>query len=503
MTKKLKVYLLIVFAAACLACTLVGCKIGRPGRSELLAGYDTHVTYYSNGGYFDGSTTLRVREIYFKSENGSVPFFEITEDSKGMKVQRGSWDFAGWYEPATYPAGDAHEGEIMYEYTYTPDENDPSKPADKFDEENPDNITVKVFPVFKSDGVTPVTDSATDRPVFAREDGQGNLLDEQILERNVTIVCSDNRIASGTGIEKNINDAHGLIVCARWLPAAEIEYYLVVTDEKGNVIEGETEYTSADGKSKFKNGDKLVSYPIAGNGENPQSNEQVKVSGLTFVRTFMNEGLDQNLQFIPRPTDPDAENPRVYCRYLVGDWTVVRTAEDVRSMFGTIGASTPRKFFVINDIEYGSTTPISARVKTARAANATIVCDKPHTISGLNVSVPTPLRGLVYSMLGTVGEQFSVSGLTLKDIKITIPMSRTEFEFYAISAEVRASAANMDLNIENVTATYQGEPTIYNAMGDDRSNWLFGGAASDEAFLAQFTGVKLSGTNTLTLITQD
>ena len=90
MTKKLKVYLLIVFAAACLACTLVGCKIGRPGRSELLAGYDTHVTYYSNGGYFDGSTTLRVRELYFKSENGSVPFFEITEDSKGMKVQRGS-----------------------------------------------------------------------------------------------------------------------------------------------------------------------------------------------------------------------------------------------------------------------------------------------------------------------------------------------------------------------------------------------------------------------------
>ena len=106
-------------------------------------------------------------------------------------------------------------------------------------------------------------------------------------------------------------------------------------------------------------------------------------------------------------------------------------------------------------------------------------------------------------MLVTVGEKFSVSGLTLNDIKITIPMSRTEFEFYAISAEVRASAANMDLNIENVTATYQGEPTIYNAMGDDRSNWLFGGAASDEAFLAQFTGVKLSGTNTLTLITQD
>lgn len=498
MTKKLKVYLLIVFAAACLACTLVGCKIGRPGRSELLAGYDTHVTYYSNGGYFDGSTTLRVRELYFKSENGSVPFFEITEDSKGMKVQRGSWDFAGWYEPATYPDG-KHAGEIMYEYTYTPDATDPTKPAEKFDEENENNITVKVYPVLQKNGY-PVTDDATDRPVFAREDEQGNLIDEKILERNVTIVCSDNRIAMGTGIEKNIDDAHGLIVCARWLPAAEIEYYLKVTDEKGNVIDSDTEYTSADGKTKFKNGDKLISFPIAGEGETPQSDEQVKVNGLTFVRTFNDEALTENLKYIPRPTDPDAPNPRVYCRYIVGEWNVVRTAEDARSMFGTVGASTPRKFFVVNDIDYGSTTPLNARERASRAANATIVCDKPHTITGLTVNVPSPAQGFCYSMLGTVGEKFSVSDLTLTDIKISIPMSDRAFEFYAVCAEMKAPAANIGLKIENITATYQGTPTIHNAIGGDRSNWIFGGAASDAAFLSQFTGVTLGGTNTLTLI---
>ncbi len=501
MTKRLKVYLLIVFAAACLACTLVGCKIGRPGRSSLLAGYDTHVTYYSNGGYFDTSTSLKVREIYFKSEDGGVPFFEITEKSRGMKVQRGSWDFEGWYEPATYPEGGAHAGEIMYEYTYTPDENDASKPAEKFDEKNPDNITVRVFPVLKANGY-PVTDSKTDRPVFARENAQGELVDEKILEKDVTIVCSDKRVTGGTKIEKNIDDAHGLIVCARWLPKKEIEYHLRITDEKGNVLDDGTEYTSEDGKSTFKHGSVLVSFPIADDGETPQSNEQVKINGLTFVKT-LNADLSEGLNYIPRPTDPDAENPRVYCHYIVGDWTVVRTAADAESMFGSLNARTPKKFFVINDIEYGTTAALNAKEKTTRAANATIVCDKPHTISGLTVNVPTPKQGLCYSMLGTVSEQFSVSGLTLKDIKITIPISNTSFEFYAISAEVKAAAANLDLKIENVTATYQGTPTIHNAIGDDRSNWLFGGAASDEAFLAQFTGVKLSGTNTFTKLQEE
>ena len=65
MTKRFKVYLLLLLSAACIACTLVGCKIGRAGREEVLAGYKAHVTYYSNGGFFDDSTTITVRDLYF------------------------------------------------------------------------------------------------------------------------------------------------------------------------------------------------------------------------------------------------------------------------------------------------------------------------------------------------------------------------------------------------------------------------------------------------------
>ena len=40
---------------------------------------------------------------------------------------------------------------------------------------------------------------------------------------------------------------------------------------------------------------------------------------------------------------------------------------------------------------------------------------------------------------------------------------------------------------------------VTNAPGEVRGNWLFGGKGSDEAFLAEYTGITVSGDNTLTV----
>ena len=514
MTKRLKVYLLIIFAAAaCLACTLAGCKIGGLGRSELLAGYNTHVTYYSNGGYFDGSTTLTVRELYFKGSDEGAPFFDITKDSRGMKVDRGAYDLIGWYLPARYTADDApvakYVGEIKYEYTYTPDATDPSKPADKYDAANPDNITVSVFPVLNENG-RPVTDDATDRPVFARLGDNNELVDEQILERNIRVVCSDDpadKVEAGAMVAPNIEDAHGLIVCAKWLPVAKIHYKLVITDEYGNkVTDNDTEYTTTDGKEKFKNNDTLVSYSIAGVSERPQSGEIKKIAGLTFVRTFPNEDLTGDLGPISRPTDPAAKEPEVYCRYVIGNWNVVRNASDVSNMFSSIASRNPESFLIINDIEYAGDAVV-ARLASVRAANARIVCDGERIISGLKVSVPRAENiGDNYSLFGTIGGQFSVSGLTFKNISVSISATNRAFYFYAICGGVNgedeepANPANIELTIENITATYQAGTEFYSDVDD---HWIFGNEddySNDEAFLADFTGITLKGTNTITAV---
>ncbi|MDE6691308.1 MAG: hypothetical protein K2K04_04985, partial [Clostridia bacterium] len=242
MTKRLKVYLLILFAAACMACTLVGCKIGRPGRAEILAGYDGKVTYYSNGGAFNDSTTISVIEIYYKAGNGEVPFFNITPTTtqEGMKVERKGYDFIGWYEPARYTAEDAptadYVGEIKYEFTYTPDAD--GNIAAEYDEEN--STTEAVFPLLKNGN--PVIDIETDRPLFTRLNKQ-----DEIKESQVTVVWRDDKlVADGENNNLTVTRDTDTAVCAKWVPSAKINYYLIVTDETGKKIDDGTEYVELD-----------------------------------------------------------------------------------------------------------------------------------------------------------------------------------------------------------------------------------------------------------------
>lgn len=495
MTKRLKVYLLIIFAAACLACTLVGCKIGRPGRAELLSGYDGRVTYYSNGGYFNDSTTITVIEIYYKAGDAEVPFFNITASTKDMKVERRGYDLIGWYEPARYTADDApsaeYVGEIKYEFTYTPDADD--NISEHFVANNSDNKTVAVFPVLKNG--SQVTDSETDRPLFTRS-GK----DDRIKEDEVTIVCSDTLIADEEDNNLKIKRDTEEIVCAMWLPSAKISYKLVVTDETGKVVDDtQTEYVSPVDESgkTYKNGDELISDIMTKDGETPADRERVVLEGLTYVKTYMDEALTESVKFVERPETVGAPPTVVYCRYIVGNWTVINSTDSdkVRQMFQSIDNSS-KKFLFMDDVEYKGTA-ISLRVGGSSAA--TIVCngDKPLTISNLRFTVTGSIyQSLTYSIFGSIKEQFKVggAGLILKDVNISLPSTSKPYYFYAVCTSAAPAAAdNMNLTIDTVTATYGGEPKINDG---DITHWMFGeDASSDEEFLAGFTGIKLSGSD--------
>lgn len=496
MTKRLKVYLLIAFAAACLACTLVGCKIGRPGLSELLAGYDGRVTYYSNGGEFNDSSTISVLEIYYKAGNGEVPFFNITPKTSeaGVKVERKGYDFIGWYEPARYTAEDApaadYVGEIKYEITYTPDAN--GNISEEFDEEN--FKTEAVFPVLKNGNQ--VIDSETDRPLFTRWEKE-----DEIKEGAVTVVWQDDKVvADGENNNLKITRDTDAVVCAKWVPSAKINYYLVVTDETGKVIDDNTEYVDNETGKKYKNGSLLISDTMVGDGETPADRQRVGLEGLTFVKTYMDEEMTQKVEYVPRPDTVGAAAEKVYCRYIVGDWTVINPTDSdkIRQMFTSIDNAS-KKFLIMDDIEYKGNA-LSLRVGGTSAATIISNGNTPLTISNLKFTInASVVNGGVYSIFGGIEKEFKVggAGLILKDISVTLPRTERSYSFYAIcSTAAPAAAANMNLTVDTITATYDGSPTINDG---DTSHWICGQFfASDEAFLAGFAGIKLTGNNTFT-----
>ena len=487
MTKKLKVYLLIILGTVGAACALAGCKIGRPGREQVLAGYNAHVTYYANGGYFDDSTTLTVRELYFKNdpnsegynENG-VPFYDIYEDSDGMKVEYTGYDLEGWYIPLLHTEG-KHLGEIVY--SYTPEG---------------EHESVYVYPVLNEDG-TPVTDRSEDRPVFAREG-----VNEQILESEIRVVPSDVKVDS----TRRVADDESLIVCAVWRPSLKVKYQLVC--ESGKT------YTDKDGK-KYKDGD-ILRTDNFGRGDfySPSSLQPLKLEGASFVHTYLEEVRDYteaSREKLVAPLDrPEAgegetvDDIVIYSWYLDGDgWTIVEDKTSAVNMIN--GLATSNKYYVMNSVDLDGATVSIKNVTSSGVVGISQVTIEGHgfTISNMKASALSDGGIYNYALFGTIGEKADIKDLKLDGITIDISGKiGSRITFYAICTYMHANAKVSGLEISNVTASIKipqnVNTVVNNADGINSGNWwLFGGESSDEAFLAKHSGIKLSGTNTVTL----
>lgn len=507
MTKRLKVYLLTVFAAACLACTLVGCKIGRPGRAELLAGYDSHITYYSNGGYFNESNTITVMDIYYKAGDGSVPFFFVTAETgkEGMTVDRRGYNLIGWYEPAKYTEADGEQfagyiGQTKYEITYTSDAN--GNISDKFVPGSNNNATEPVFPVIV-DGKQ-VIDAENDRPVYARMGASGTLRDEQIKEALVTVVCDEEKPVAFFDEENNVINTFNierddaLEVCAKWELKASIRYNLIVTDENGNVLSGNTYYNAVETDNEgneivtasYKNEDPLILRPMRGESATPLNMQLVEIKDLTFVKTYMDKELTVPVHSVEKPT---GEIPivDVYCRYIVGDWTVVSSVSTVSRMFNGLGNADNKYLILADKNNQIDCTGSKFNLRNKGTSNATIVVDgdTPVTISNLNFEINGDvINGNRYSIFGDIGSSFKVAGagLILNNINITLPQTLMNYDFNAICRSANAAAsANVNLTVDTVKVVYNSDKGVINLGNLDGKNWLFGSVD-----LTSFTGIK-------------
>lgn len=477
MSKKLKIYLLIALTAICAACAFAGCKIGRPGRDEVLADYKAHVTYYSNGGFFNQSTTMTVRDLYFKNDPSSenydangVPFFEITGETTGMNVARDGYDLVGWYLPATYEDGE-NAGKIMYTYTY-------------LEADGKTEITVPVFPVLDEDG-NPVTDSEADRPVFARAG-----VDEQITENFVRVVASDVRLDS----TRKVADDENLTVCAKWAPALKIVYKLVCE-------EGKT-YADEDGNT-YTNGSELR-VDNFGNGvtSSPTSLAPISLKGASFVRNYLEIECENEVTPIARPEGDEPENPVVYAWYLDGeDWTIVADPSDVVSMFNGLG-SVNNKYYLLKSIDCSSRT---FNLKNQNVTVNATVEGNGKTLSHLKFSL-TGASTNHFSIFGKLGASFKLSGLILEDVSINI-VARGNISLYAVCNTVEASASVTGLKIDGLTAHVQipsgnrvenvQSNTQSGEIVESRDHWLFEAGESDQAFMAT-NGIEVTG-ETLTI----
>ncbi len=97
MSKRTKFKLLILAAALCItAVFFAGCS-GELDVKDFLEqqdAYNQQVTYYSNGGYFDGTNNSEEKNIYYRAGDEVLTDFDSVH---GKSISRSNYVFAGWY----------------------------------------------------------------------------------------------------------------------------------------------------------------------------------------------------------------------------------------------------------------------------------------------------------------------------------------------------------------------------------------------------------------------
>ncbi|MBP5193683.1 MAG: hypothetical protein J6126_03025 [Clostridia bacterium] len=98
MKRKLRLFAACGLVFLLAVATLVGCKVGPKGLSEIIKEYDLNakVTYYANGGVFE--TNKDTKEIYYTDGDQPININEATPTRSGtVKVTRSEFDFDSWY----------------------------------------------------------------------------------------------------------------------------------------------------------------------------------------------------------------------------------------------------------------------------------------------------------------------------------------------------------------------------------------------------------------------
>ena len=96
MKKKTKSKLLVLLASIAAAFLLGGCSFGE-SFDEVIAGKNlvAQVTYYSNGGSFEGTSTQK--DLYYQSGKKALNIGVVTPSNGSVEIARNNYVFDGWY----------------------------------------------------------------------------------------------------------------------------------------------------------------------------------------------------------------------------------------------------------------------------------------------------------------------------------------------------------------------------------------------------------------------
>ena len=273
------------------------------------------------------------------------------------------------------------------------------------------------------------------------------------------------KLGEAVDFSKPLEQGKNLEFCADWRRLPVVNVLLAETD-------GVLETTAT----------KLTSFDFNQNKVAEPTNRvyEVNAQAYTVLEYYTNETLTEKLAWpISEPMEDDAEDVTVYAKCLKGTWTLLKTANDVKTLFAQAGQAT-KSFYLYNDIDCeGMSVEPMWNFKAKFQGNG-------KTISNFKVTSASALGGETSTaMFGDIYSSAKIENVTFKNVTVEYTTAKANMYVYLVFTnlleENGQTATITDVNFEGITMTVTKPAdakilNIYKADTDhnDRSNWLYG-----------------------------
>ena len=295
----------------------------------------------------------------------------------------------------------------------------------------------------------------------------------ELDEEGKPVRNADNEIVLGDAVDFSvaIEEGQHWYVCAKWQKLSVVEVKLLC-DADVTLTVGEDENVKT-----YKNGDVIHSYNFNTQGlVQSTSNAPIKANDGTFVEFTANvEGTEEVSWPIQRPED--GADVTIYAKYIQGVWTLLRTADDVKTLFSSESALGNKAYYLMNDIDCTGLTRVPLNIFNSELQG------NGYTISNLTFSNGSAAltAGAKVSMFGTIKAGAIIENVTFDNVTINYTIRPgAGVETYLVYTAMEAGAKINTVTI-NAKMTVEFGADAY-LINDKDKNWKYGGAESDEAF---------------------
>ena len=292
-----------------------------------------------------------------------------------------------------------------------------------------------------------------------------------------------------------LQEGEHIILGAKWRALVGLKVVMVCDTGDTIAVDKKVENDATLQAETFKSGD--VIGEIAYDSKDTVTSAATPDTRLFTVKdkthTFFGYYLDAECtQEVSWPLTRGEEQQTVYAKYIKGDWTFVKTADDVYKMFNALKGGAKKSYWLCNDIVYTKSVALDGMTSFAGEIQG-----NGYTISGLKFNKSLTQGVNKFSIFGDIKETAKISDLTLENVSVSLklrPNIHTQVYLAFMSMETGATVSNVTIAMaETDGLVIDGPDTSFvdNINGTGTENYescLYGGYEADAEYIAESAG---------------